>query len=332
MEFSPEVLRKQAQVLVEKRIKKDRGVTAAYLRGSLLYGSPLLGGAGDIDLVFVHNQEPEKFRELIPITPEIHIDLEHHDQSQYHKSREIRVDPWLGPTLQDAEPLYDPRHFLDYTQSGVRSNFLLPENILARSTPLLESARQFWLERQVSQVQGSVSEVKLFLDAVQKAVNAVSLLSGPPLPTRRLGLVFPSRAESFTENQLPSLLHALLGGPGVSLSQLQDWLPAWENTLKDAYPSESSSLPHPRIRYYLLAIKALLEGEHQTGALWPLFFTWTEAVSLLSQQGNLQRSWIQASTALGFAGKDYLLRLDLLDQFLDQAEQALSVFNPGHTP
>lgn len=332
MDFSPEVLRKQAQVLVEKIIKRDRGVTAAYLRGSLLYGSPLLGGAGDVDLVFLHNQKPQKPQELIPITPEIHFDLEHHDQSRYHKSRKIRLDPWLGPTLYDAEPLYDPRHFLDYTQSGVRSNFTLPENILSRATPLLEDSRQFWLERQVSQVQGSISEVKLFLDAVQKAVNAVSLLSGPPLPTRRLGLVFPSRAEAVGANQLPNLLQDLLGGPGISLSQIQDWLPDWEQTLKEAYPFKASPLAHPRIRYYLLAIKALLEGEHLIGALWPLFYTWTEAMSLLSQNGKQQRSWIQASTALGFAGKDYLLRLALLDQFLDQSEQTLAAFNPGHTP
>ena len=58
MRFTPEILRKHAQVLVDKETKSNRSILAAYLRGSLLYGSPLIGGAGDIDLVFIHNAPP----------------------------------------------------------------------------------------------------------------------------------------------------------------------------------------------------------------------------------------------------------------------------------
>ncbi len=150
MRFTPEILRKHAQLLVDKETKNNRGILAAYLRGSLLYGSPLLGGAGDIDLVFIHTYPPEKTNEIRQLTPEIQFDIEHHDQLLYQSPRDLRVDPWLGPALHDAVPLYDPRHFLDYTQAGVRSNFSFPDNILARTRPLIDDARQFWMDRQIS--------------------------------------------------------------------------------------------------------------------------------------------------------------------------------------
>ena len=100
MRFTPEILRKHAQVLVEKETKRNRSILAAYLRGSLLYGSPLIDGAGDIDLVFIHNAPPLTEHQIIKLTPEIHFDIEHHDELIYRTPRELRLDPWLGPTLR----------------------------------------------------------------------------------------------------------------------------------------------------------------------------------------------------------------------------------------
>ncbi len=65
MRFTPEILRKHAQVLVDKETKRDRSILAVYLRGSLLYGSPLIDGAGDIDLVFIHNAPPVNDHQII---------------------------------------------------------------------------------------------------------------------------------------------------------------------------------------------------------------------------------------------------------------------------
>ena len=113
MRFTPEILRKHAQVLVEKETKRDRSILPAYLRGSLLYGSPLIDGVGDIDLVLIHSSPTARTNEIRRLTPEIHFDIEHHEQELYRIPREVRLDPWLGPSIYDALPLYDPRHFLD---------------------------------------------------------------------------------------------------------------------------------------------------------------------------------------------------------------------------
>ena len=217
MRFTPEILRKHAQVLVDKETKSNRSILAAYLRGSLLYGSPLIGGAGDIDLVFIHNAPPLNEHQIIRITPEIHFDIEHHDELIYRTPRELRLDPWLGPTLRDAVPLHDPRHLLDYTQASVRSNYAFPENIQARSKPLLETARQFWMDRQISPPLQITAEIPAFLDALEAAINAVAIISGPPLATRRLGISFADRAAAVDAPGLNIAFQHLLGG--ITLSE-----------------------------------------------------------------------------------------------------------------
>jgi hypothetical protein len=321
MRFTPEILRKHAQVLVDKEVKKNRRIIAAYLRGSLLYGSPLLGGAGDIDLVFIHNSPPVKDSQLIKITPEIHFDIEHHDEVLYRKPREVRVDPWLGPTIYDAIPLYDPRHFLDYTQAGARSNFDFPENVQARSKPLIEKARQFWMDRQISPPEEILIEFPAFLNALQNSVNAIALLSGPPLPTRRLAMDFPRRAEAAGAPGLAVAINHLLGGVSLSHEQLASWLDEWDKTI-DALPSTGNSIPMlvDKKIYFKAAMDSILGSQKPLDMLWPLIITWTEAITLLPGNHDVRLAWIKAITALGFAGKDYQVRLTAFDSFLELCE------------
>lgn len=321
MRFTPEILRKHAQLLVDKETKKDRGILSVYLQGSLLHGSPLLGGAGDIDLVFIHSSPPEKKHEIKRITPEVHFDIEHHDQLLYRKPRDLRADPWLGPAIRDAQPLYDPRHFFDYTQAGVRSNFSYPENIQARTRPLLESARQFWLDRQISPPREAITELPAFMDALYKTLNAVALLTGPPLPTRRLGIKFPERAADAGAPGLAVALVHLLGGVSVTEEILQDWINHWDTTLT-TLQEKTSPVPllAQRKIYYQAALEEILQSGKPADALWPLLTTWTEAISAMPDQHQLHPAWKKAVTALGFIGKDYQVRLAAFDGFLDMCE------------
>lgn len=321
MRFTPEILRKHAQVLVDKETKSNRSILAAYLRGSLLYGSPLIGGAGDIDLVFVHNAPPLKEQQIIRITPEIHFDIEHHDEMLYRKPRELRLDPWLGPSLRDAVPLFDPRHLLDYTQASVRSNYDFPENIQARSKPLLDAARQFWMDRQISPPLPINAEIPAFLSALEAAVNSVAIITGPPLATRRLGLSFPDRAAAIEAPGLNFAFQHLLGGITLQAETLVEWIDAWEKSVQILKSeSASPSLVVEREIYYKNALTEMVNSSKPVEALWPLLVTWTEIISALPDRTDVQLPWIKALTALGFAGKDYLIRLAAFDNFLELCE------------
>lgn len=321
MQFTPELLRQHAQVLVEKETKKNRDILAAYLRGSLLYGSPLLGGVGDIDLVFIHNASPRTKREIRKLTPEIVFDIEHHDQLLYKSPRELRLDPWFGPSLRDAVPLYDPRHLLDYTQSGVRSNFDFPENLQARSRSLLDQARQFWMDRQINPPGEILSELPAFLSALENALNAVALLSGPPLATRRMGLEFSARADLVNAPGLTLACNHLLGAVNLPQENLSAWLTDWTEAIKILRDSShQETLLAVQETYFLPALESFIENESRMAGLWPLLQTWTEIITTLPNQTQLHPPWMAALTTLGFAGSDYQVRLDAFDGFLELCE------------
>ncbi len=324
MRFTPDILRKHAQVLVDKEVKNDRSIQAAYLRGSLLYGSPLINGAGDIDLVFIHNFPPDQGRQIRKLTPEIHFDIEHHDQLLYNTPRELRLDPWLGPTLRDAVPLYDPRHLLDYTQSGVRSNFGFPENVQARSTQLITKARQFWMDRQITPPQAVLAEIPSFLTALEQAANAVALLSGPPLTTRRLGQEFRSRAEAVDAAGLSIAFSHLLGAVNLSHDLLAEWLGAWSEALQTLQEAPQK-VPYlvEQETYFRAALEKQILSARPVDGLWPLFTTWTALVCGQPDKNELQAPWIKALTTLGFAGRDYQVRLAAFDNFLELCESLI---------
>jgi len=324
MRFTPDILRKHAQVLVEKETKKDRSIQAAYLRGSLLYGSPLIGGAGDIDLVFVHNFPPADEREFRKLTPQIHFDIEHHDQMPYNNPRELRLDPWLGPTLRDAVPLHDPRHILDYTQSGVRSNFSFPENIQARSAQLIQKARQFWMDRQINTPLDALEEIPAFLAALEQAVNAVCLLTGTPLATRRLGMDFPQRAEAVGAPGLNVALSHLLGAVNLDKETMASWLGTWSEGMSALKQNpELAPFLVEQETYFLAALEKQLLSPRPLDGLWPLLSTWAALVRAQPDRTELQAPWLKALTTLGFAGGDYHVRLAAFDGFLEICESLI---------
>ena len=72
--------------------------------------------------------------------------------------------------------------------------------------------------------------------------------------------------------------------------------------------------------YYQTAIYTILKSNRPADSIWPLIITWTEAVTNLPNQPQLQPTWINAITILGFAGKDYQNRFAAFDIFLETCE------------
>jgi len=328
MHITPEVLHGFAKRYVEKRVEAERSIIAAYLRGSLLSGSPLLGGTGDIDIVFIHTSPPEIEREIKRLTPEIHYDIEHHDQLLYREPRQLRVHPWLGPTLYNAKKLYDPQHFLAYIQAGVRGQFSEPDHVLQRAKTELESARRFWLDHQLNPPQAGPEEIKGYLKAVEQAVNVINLLSGTPLATRRLGLEFPERAILVKHPKLYQGFLGLLGGATISIEVLREWLTFWTESLDSLPPDVCPINLHPhRKAYYHQSLASLLGSEQPKSMLWPLLKTWTQAVSALPNDHITTSNWKQACNELGLCGENFANRLEAFDVYLDRIEEIFNNWN-----
>jgi len=326
MQLTREALIRIAKETAEKRALSDPDLVAAYLTGSLRTGDPFMGNSTDIDIVFIHIGEPKIQREIIPLTPEIHLDIIHNPRRLYEKPKELRVHPWLGPELYDPLLLYVTRHFFEFIQAGVRDRYHETASVQARSHQLAQAARQIWSKLQTVQVHGP-AQILDYMESISLAANAVAMLAGAPLAERRILLQFPARARAAGQPDLAAAILNLLGANSVDGTTLAGFLPEWEKTFLEAAgrPDVDKRIAAARLGYYKLAFEATLKGELPQAMLWPMLLTWTLAVSVLPPLWELR--WRSACGLLGLDEASYRLRLAGLDHFLDSVEAIIEKLN-----
>ena len=333
MRVTRESLIRIAKETAQERAFNDRFMIAAYLTGSLVSDAdPMLGGTTDIDIIFVHAEEPKQRREFIKLTPDFHLDIGHRAKAEFKRPRELRIDPWLGWEMYDPMLLFEREKFFEFVQAGLRAGFEFnaPAPALQRSRLLLSHGRQIW--RDLLAVDDTVApkDVAKYMKSLFHAVNAVAELSGPPLQERRLMLDFLARAETAQRPGMNVALVSLMGGSGLESSQLAAWVSDWKLAFEAA--TESSRVDtriHPaRLNYYEKGINALLAGETPHAALWPLLYTWTLAVDVLPEHSV--DAWRSACGQLGLTAAGFEERVEGLDHFLDEVEALLDELAREH--
>ena len=322
MRITKESLLRVARENVSQRIHARPDLVAAYLTGSLLKEEPLLGNTTDIDLVFVHPLQPSARREVVSLTPEIHLDIKFNPRSEYEPARELRTHPWLGPEMYDPIRLYDGQHFFDYVQAGLREKYHDPLNAHGRAKINAQHARQIWTDLQLKQ-DNSPKTMNFFLKSVNHAANAIAVIKDSPLSERRFLLEFPVYAEKNGNVGLTGDLYSLLGAEFADKNSLEALLPAWEKDFITAGKSPSATMGlHPaRLTYYRQGFEALLAGEKPLAVLWPLIHTWSLAAQALPEEE--QFAWTSFCQQLGLIEAGMDTRLQKLDIFLDDVEKIL---------
>lgn len=325
MRITTETLLRIADDYIQRRLRDERGIIAVYLHGSLLGPSPVLGGTADIDLFFIHLDTRLPEREIERLTDDVHLDVAHHTREDYRRTRDLRLHPWLGPVLNSCKILYDPQHFLDFTQAGVRAQFDRPDNVLARARQQASQSRQAWLGYQIQPPVPGPEGLKDYLRAVQSAANAIALLNGPPLTERRFLLQFHQRAEAVQHPGLLAGLLGLLGGSQVTPGLLGDLLTAWQAAYKSLPIDSVPQRLHPhRLPYYLRAMEHLLASEATSHlVLWTMVNTWTD-IALLHP--GVVEQWQSAMTQLGLVDSGLESRLQALDAYLDTVDETLDAW------
>jgi len=325
MRLDKENLLNLARDFVAERTRSSYHILAVYLCGTLLKEDYMLGGTADVDLVFIHIVDAPVKREIVRLADEVHLDISHQLQEEYSRPYQLRSHPWMGSTMFECKALHDPRHFIDFTQAGVRGQFDRPDYVLARASSQAEHARQMWSSLTASPTKPGPKELEIYLRSVNHAANAIALLSGPPLTERRFLLGFPRKAEAVGRPGLFPGLLGLLGGPNVDAESMRLWLPAWQETMAALPSSECPPRLHPdRHLYYLRAFEAILGMEEPRAVLWPLLNTWTQAMLVLPPDAPQQDAWRSAFQYLGLAGPEYTERLAALDAYLDLVEETLA--------
>ena len=318
-------LLKIANDTVSQRARQDLGVISAYLCGSVLGDDYLLGGTTDIDLTFIHIDTVSEEREIVRLTDEIHMDIAHYAQRDFLQTRELRTHPWLGPTISGCDILYDPQHFMDFTQASVRGQFHRSDYVLERAQGQAERARQIWMAFYTdTPTEPGPEEVVIYLRAAGQAANAIASLNGPPLTERRMLLRFHERAEMVDRPGLQPGLLGILGAPYVEASTIKEWLPDWQAAYEAIPAEQAPPRLHPdRKVYYLSAFEALLDGDQPHAVLWPLLRTWSQAAIVLAPEEAALVPWREAFLQLGLLGTGFAARVEALDAYLDMVEETL---------
>src|SRR5215213_3135332 len=174
MRVTRESLTRIAKETAQERAFNDRSIIAAYLTGSLVSDTePLLGGTTDIDIIFVHADEPTNRREFVKLTPDFHLDISHRAKAEFKRPRELRLDPWLGWEMYDPMLLFEREKFFEFVQAGLRAGFEFnaPAPALRRSRILLKEARQLW--RGLLEIEDMVApkDISQYLNSLYHAVN-----------------------------------------------------------------------------------------------------------------------------------------------------------------
>lgn len=324
MRITPAMLNKIARDTVAQRTRQDHSILAIYLAGSLFSGDPLLGGTADIDLFFIHNDVVSPEREIQRLTDEVHLDIAHHGREDYTQARALRLHPWLGYGIINCNIMYDPQHFMDFTQASVRGQFDQPENVLSRVQGQAEHARQIWLGLHDRQGEPGFEQVENYLRAVGQAANAVACLNGPPLTDRRFMVQFPDRANAVNRSGLYAGLVGLLGGSEVEAEQLRSWIAQWEDAYHAVPEEHAPARLHPdRYAYYRRAFESLVGSDSPQDVLWPLLRIWLKAVKLLPVDSPQFEAWSTVFSELGLYGPSFQERVIALDAYLDNVEELL---------
>ncbi len=331
MRINRNMLLKLANDSVARYIGSDRTLLAIYLQGSLLSDSPLLGDTADIDLFFIHSDEVSVEREIVRVSDEVHLDISHHSHRIYRQPRELRLHPWLGPTIYGCKILYDPQHFIDFVQASVRGQFNSPQNVSRRAGKHAQHARQMWESLNENPQPPDPKDISLYLRALEHAAQAIAGLSDQILTERRFLLDFPEKVQVVQKSGLVAGFLGLLGAATINANQLREWLPDWQKAYHALSPESGVSRLHPyRYPYYRMAIDAMLDSTNYQAALWPLWRTWTDAINCLMSDESLLSSWKNAGEQLGLVGASFVNKVKGLDAYLDQVEESIEAWTVEH--
>ena len=326
MRINQEMLIKIAKDHVAQRERKEKDLIAVYLTGSVTEGEPLLGGTTDIDMVFVHKEEPSVKREVIRVTYEISLDIEHHHQSYYTYHRRLRKNPWFGHHLcKHQNILLDKDHWLEFLHASVSSGFDKPENVYARAEQFSVKAREQWFDLDDPQEVPWGEWIALYFQSVGTAANAIACLEGPVLTIRRFISEFSRRVELMDQLALIGELSRLLGNQEFDQEKFEKWRPVWESALEKANQQADCPANIKKVRkaYFLQSVDVLAENNALHAVLWPMLETWQQAVSVLEKDQEALKNWFEFLRELNFEQDQKERLLKDLDHFIDQGEHIL---------
>ena len=319
MRVTQEKLIDLAREEAERRGQTDN-VLSGYLIGSVASGDPIIGGSADIDLVLIHRHKPDRNREIVPLSNDIHLDITHHSSEVYRHPPELRIEPWLGPSMCEPIFLYDPDHFFERAQARVRGQFYQSIHTHTRSLAFLDRARDAKPGN-----HPDPAWVTQYKHSALEAANALANLGGFPIAGRKMSILLQSRLHELNFEDCWFEFQNLLGISTLQEELIADWITAWEGAF-DAAAYHDPMFNPARKNYFLKSFLSFIDMGIAKEILWCLLTTWSSAIQILheiSTDDPPHAVWEFALEHLKLSPDHRINRNEELDGFFDHVEKIL---------
>lgn len=328
MRIDPDKLVDLARSEAEQRAKVE-DVISAYLIGSVASGYPLLGDTADIDLVLIHEEEPAQVREMVFLSEQVHLDIAHHTRDLYARPKDLRIHPWLGPSMCEPIFLHDPQHFFEWAQAGARGQFFRPDHTLARAHAFLKRARQAKAVLPLSS-----RWLNTYMRAAMDGANAVVSLTDFPAAGRRFALSLLRATTDLSKPEIYQGFLRLLGTEALNGRDLPDWIAAFAY----AYDVASTTLPNPELApyrqpYFVRGFQALMEAGQPEAVISTLLKVWEGVIHALETAENESPHlpvWLNAVKQLRLGPENVENRIEELERYLDDVEALIETWAERH--
>lgn len=312
-------LLKIARDTAAQRLAARPSVLSAYLTGSVAANEPLLGDATDIDLVLIDADPPPITREIIRLTDQVALDIQHRPKADYANPKLLRVHPWRGPELCEPYFLSDPAHFFELAQASARGQFHRPDFVLERARAFIALARD---ELHVGILPGSEPTEPVTFAALSRALlnaaNALISLTGFPGAGRRLVMKLESAAHKLKRPEVWANFLGVLEGSAAP------WLADWSAAYR-AGQSLTEELIHPARRtIYERGFAAQAQADRAADGVWLMLFTWQALMKHIPTDSPHADHWIAFLESLDMASPSgFAAKVTQAHEYLDLAAEAV---------
>ena len=333
MRITKEKLQRLSQSYTTQRARKDRSIVCAYLTGSLLREYPFINGTTDVDIIMIHSDLQQAYREVTGISDEASFDIYHYPRNYFANPRNLRTDPWIGSSLcYDPIVLYGKGHWYEFVLSSVEASFFLPENTMQRALVFNKEAHKYYAQLQrLAGSQYEVTYVFNYLLCIENAVNSVACLCKRPLTMRHFLQDF---IECCTELNSIDLIPETIGliTENSGLEQYYQYYSQFWNYYFDYFSNYVKADFFPeygkvRLPYYQKAVEAFWET-HLPSAVWIMLNTWTHIFSAMNmEQNEAFHSFLGMN---GLTPQQAQKRLSGIDRFLEKIDDTIDSWGKSH--
>lgn len=333
MRITKEKLIKLSENYIQQRSRKDRSIVCAYLTGSLLRDYPFINGTTDVDIIMIHSDLQQAYREISGISEEATFDIYHYPRNYFANPRNLRTDPWVGSSLCfDPVVLFGKGHWYEFVLSSVEAQFFLPENSMQRSLVFNREAHMYYskLQRLVN-TPYDVTYVFNYILCIENAINSVACLNKKPLTMRHFLQDFIECCNELNSvNLIPETISLIT--ENNSLDQYYQYYSQFWNYYFDYFSGYVRADFFPeygkvRLPYYQKAVEAFWEA-HLPSAVWIMLNTWTHIFSAMNmEQNEAFHSFLGMN---GLTPQQGPKRMEEIDHFLEMIDDTIDSWGKSH--